>query len=813
MRGWKALVFLAGWSACYSTPTGDEPCTITCVDDCPGDLTCQNGFCVGDGEECAPGFTSISMGGGFSCALDTLSDLWCWGTNDHHQIDPGTEPLFTIARRVATDRKYQQVSTGRAHVCAISDGALFCWGANDRGQISASVRGDVTEPTRIATTGGPEKWRSVTAGFQSTCAIADDGRLFCWGRNDSGQLGIGTITDAGSPVPVASELADWTLVALGGGQSFGQHACAVSASAGLMCWGSNTFLQLADAVAPSSDVPLPVALPDVTALALAAYSTCAISSGDVYCWGYDSAGSLGDPAVVPAGNPIATPTLATALRGGWTELGAGEIGVCGLHGDQVFCWGISRNGNGAAGGAWLPGQAGFTQTVAEGAEHVAVGFNESIDLAGGTIFDLENGCYLGGGAIRCWGDNRFGQLAQGATAETPTPLEIVGGRTWTQLATGVRHTCGIDGDGKAACWGSTLGAAVDGTLAGTVELPCDQFACDPSTPQTIGDADAIAIGTDHTCALAGATISCWGDNSFDQHGVMGTTTTPSTVPGTFTGLFDAHGNATCGSTATDVTCWGNGSDPVPVVEAAGMTSVTTSGIVGPGFFGFGCFLDTDHTLSCAGDNSLGQYGNGECPLGGCLTCGDLVCNGGETTATCPGDCGTGAFSKLRSYIAFSLGWDIDDAGAPACGVIAGGSVECWGRNAGGMISQEIDGTTGQPFAYLSQPVPIKGLETCSAVSVGRRHACALCNDDIVCWGDHRHGAVGSGTQTFIPVVLPRPIDITLDPGDRWVSVTSGVGFSCGLTEAGRGYCWGGNQHGALGLGAAASTVPILVRAQ
>ena len=51
MRGWKALVFLAGWGACYSAPTGDERCTITCVDDCPGDLTCQNGFCVGDGEE------------------------------------------------------------------------------------------------------------------------------------------------------------------------------------------------------------------------------------------------------------------------------------------------------------------------------------------------------------------------------------------------------------------------------------------------------------------------------------------------------------------------------------------------------------------------------------------------------------------------------------------------------------------------------------------------------------------------------------------------------------------------------------------
>jgi hypothetical protein len=145
MRVWGTFVFLTVWSACYSAPTGDEPCTITCVDACPGDLTCQNGFCVGDGEECAPGFTSISMGAGFACAIDELSDLWCWGVNDHHQIDPSDQGMFPIARRVATDRKYQQVATGRAHVCGLSDGELFCWGANDRGQISGGLRGVITK--------------------------------------------------------------------------------------------------------------------------------------------------------------------------------------------------------------------------------------------------------------------------------------------------------------------------------------------------------------------------------------------------------------------------------------------------------------------------------------------------------------------------------------------------------------------------------------------------------------------------------------------------------------------------------------------
>lgn len=815
MCGWKALVFLVGWSACYDAPTGNEPCTITCIDACPGDLSCQNGFCVGDGEQCAPGFEALSMGAGFACSIDELSDLWCWGHNDHHQIDPGTELVVTVARRVDTDRKYKQVSTGRAHVCAIAEsGELFCWGANDRNQITVGVRGDIEQPTKIEFTGGPEAWRSVSAGFQSTCAIADDGRLFCWGRNDFGQLGIGNTMDVGTPVPVASELTDWKFVALGGGQRFGQHACGVSESAGLLCWGSNTYGQLGDPVVTQSVVPLEIAgLGNVTALGLAAYSSCAVSDGDLYCFGYNVYGSLGDPTViVPDGGILSTPTLASNLRGGWTELGAAEIVGCGLFEDEVYCWGNTRNGNGVGGGAWLPGLQSFTK-VADGAQHVAVGFNESIDSFDDVMIDLENGCFIGAGAIRCWGDNRFGQLGQGATAETAVPLEIAGGTTWTQLATGSRHACGIDAGGQASCWGSTLASAVDGTLGGTVDQPCDRFPCDIGTPQLVQAAESVAIGTDHTCALAGGTITCWGDNSFNQHGMSVTTTAPSTVPGTFSAMFDLHGNATCGRSASDVTCWGNASDPLPIAELAAMTSIANAGIIGGGF-GVGCFLDTTNTLFCSGDNSLGQYGNGPlCAAGSCPTCGNLACDNGETTASCPGDCGSGSFSKLRSYSAFSLGWDVDNEGAPICGVTAGGTVECWGRNPGGMISQEIDINTGRPIRYALQPVPIANLASCTQVSVGRRHACALCNNDILCWGDHEHGAVGSGPQTFVPVLEPRPIGVVLDAGDSWAQLTSGVGFSCALSKAGRGYCWGGNQHGALGLGAAASTIPVLVRTE
>lgn len=822
----RGATFLAVVVGCYEAPAG-EPCAITCTVECPGDLTCTAGFCVGPGEMCAPEFSQVATGGGFACAIDASARLWCWGSNEHHQVDPGDAFAHPLARRIGNDR-WQMISAGRGHACGISDGRMLCWGANDRGQITSAITGDVKSPIEIEVTGGPQTWSGVFAGWNTTCAIGE-GRLYCWGENSNGELGIGNMADTGSPTPVMTPHTDWLTVSHGANNTAG-HTCAISRDAGLFCWGRGNSGELGDGASTGSDMPVLVQLQGVTSVAAAAFSTCATTmAGELYCWGYTAEGATGDPAVIPPGAPsnIATPTLASALIG-WTEVSSSRSMSCGVRQGDVYCWGTSEGGTGFGDGIWYSANRVFVGPIASGATMISLGRNQRVDDRGESSNDIDNVCFIAGGAVRCWGDNRFGQLGQGAATMAPSPVEISGTRQWTHLTTAYDHACGIEGD-DLACWGGQLGAAVDGTLAGDGSAPCNMVDCDRSTPFTVGKATAVAVGIDHTCALDNNKIKCWGQNGFQQLGgpsPLGPT--PTEVTGDWTDLFDVHGYGACARTGGQTHCWGASlstfGPPAPFTELDAMTSLEIGGITVAGYRGAGCFLSANE-LSCFGDNSVGQYGNGsptgtcgnaicegdecaacsgDCPTQ-CPTCGNLACDFGETVTSCPGDCNaTGTASRLgRTYLAIGMGWEVDNGGPLACGVKLDGTIQCWGKNRGGVIV----GAGDTAFA----PVDITGPTGCTDVAVGDRHACALCGDDILCWGDHRKGAIGSGTITAMPITSPRAIADVLEQDDRWVEVSAGYGFSCARSERGRGFCWGANPRGALGNGAMDSTVPVVVR--
>jgi len=552
-------------------------------------------------------------------------------------------------------------------------------------------------------------------------------------------------------------------------------------------------------------------------LAAGAVSTCATTASlELYCWGNANNNQLGDPAVIPPSGTKLTPTLASGLTG-WTKVASDEQWVCGLRGDEVWCWGFSFSGAGLGNGVWNRGR-GWGR-VTGGASALAVGVSTNIDNLGNNAADLDLACILVGGEVRCWGDNRYGQLAQGALAQSAQPVEVAGGHTWSAIAAGSSHVCGIE-NGDVLCWGSTTSGQANGVAAGTGNVPCGAFpglACDVLEATRLPFASSVtdvSLGSAHTCAR-GTSLTCWGDDGAYQLGGPYLPPAPIEVPGTWSALVPVRGNAQCAIQGAETRCWGSLSAslqmPTHVAELDGAMAINASALVGAGFAGHGCYLDRNRELYCFGDNAKGQFGNGV--VSG-ASCGNTRCDAGETSATCATDCGPPPMSRLRrTYRAISVSWGSSSSGAFMCGVRDDGQVECWGRNRSSLISTMIDMTTGAPVDYVYTPTLIAGLASCTAVSAGDTFACAMCGGDLWCWGDHRRGAVGAGPVTAGPVTVPRRIETVLPAGDSWAELTAGAGFACARTTLGRAYCWGANIHGALGTGAGAGSLPTPLRFQ
>jgi alpha-tubulin suppressor-like RCC1 family protein len=521
-------------------------------------MACVNGYCVADGDTCEPRFERVHAGNGFACALDEHHRRWCWGANDHHQLASSDE-IQIVRATLSGDTRWDSLASGGDHACGIRNGELYCWGGNDRQQVSALVIGDVAEPLRIASPSG-QPWQSVATGFNSTCGVSD--RLYCWGAGDQGQLGTGSTNDVGIPAPVLSEISDWTSVSLGR-----NHSCAISRTGGLHCWGYNYYGEVGNNAAlygPPVMMPTAIALPGVTSVAVAAYSTCAVADGQLYCWGYVSSNVLGDPALTnTCDGPRVVPALSSGLSG-WTTVSASQFMSCGLRGDEVWCWGVAVGGGGLGKGVW--GGNGWGR-VTLGASDVSLGWNANIDEQGDTQ-DVDLACIITAGKVQCWGDNRFGQLAQGGATMHSTPREIAGNHRWSALVASDNHTCGITDAGELMCWGTMLSGQTIGPVSGTTALPCGAI---PGVPCTLSEpasvpfhpmADAVAVGDLHTCALLGTTITCWGGNGSNQLGVTGAGPAPVVVPGAWTKLFSIGSGGGCGEQNGETWCWGSVIAPV-----------------------------------------------------------------------------------------------------------------------------------------------------------------------------------------------------------------------------------------------------------
>lgn len=305
-------------------------------------------------------FTKIATGAAFACGLTTGGTVFCWGDNSYGEIGIGTTgsgsylPTY-VPVPTTTGQSVLDVVAGQYHVCAlITGGKAYCWGKNDRGQLGiGSTTSPVTSPTAITTT----TFSQISAGWMHTCGIESTGPqnyIACWGDNTSGQLGIGTV-DATAHTTPAINGNSYAYVSAGY-----NHTCALTSTTNgsILCWGDNTYGELGDGHTSTTGTGFAQsvtlgALAPVNAKAISAgqWTTCAIDvNGGVWCWGDNIDGQLGlgSGSTIPDSIPNQIPSLTL------TAISVGSTTVCGFGTSGAYCWGnnaFGQIGDGTVGGS------------------------------------------------------------------------------------------------------------------------------------------------------------------------------------------------------------------------------------------------------------------------------------------------------------------------------------------------------------------------------------------------------------------------------------------------------------------------------
>ncbi|MBN2495420.1 MAG: hypothetical protein JXR96_12570 [Deltaproteobacteria bacterium] len=651
----------------------------------------------------------ISAGFSHSCAVNRSRVVKCWGSNDYGQLGDGTDVDSNVPVDVSwLPPNMVAVSAGHWFSCALSSGgAVWCWGYNQSGQLGDDSQENRFEPVSVA--GLSSGIVAIETGFAHACALRDTGAVECWGDNEFGQLGNGFIVDSHIPVAVAGLGESAVSIS-----AEGNHSCAIMDSGDTKCWGLNQNGQLGDG--GTSFQVLPV---DVVGLSSAAVEisaeyrhTCALTGpGGVECWGGNGSGQLGDGSTDESHSPVQVIGLPSDM----IAVSSGSSHTCALDGSGgAMCWGANSYG-----------QLGDGTDVES---HVPV----DVDYLSSGIIAISAGnwhsCAVTASLnVRCWGYNLFGQVGDGSNDNRFSPVDVIDLSTGVvAIAGGMSHSCAITAGRGVRCWGrNSDGQIGDGSNDDTT-VPVDVVG--------LSDVLALASGHYHSCAVTEAGEAwCWGRNTDGQLGDGG---------------------------------YGSQNAPVPVSGISNAIGIAAGSA-------HSCVLTADHAVECWGDNSSGQLGNSSY-------------TDSPTPVHVTGLSTTGSALSAGAF--------------HTCARTTGGGVKCWGRNTDGQLG---DNSTDDRNA----PVDVLALSGVSDLNVKSNHSCAVAAGGAArCWGDNQYGQLGDGGWTDASV----PIDVVgLSMGSG--SIAPGGMHTCVLTDVGSVKCWGANSYGQLGDGSnSPSPLPVNV---
>jgi alpha-tubulin suppressor-like RCC1 family protein len=488
-----------------------------------------------------PSNASLTLGLNHTCAILDGSAK-CWGENTFGQLgnatlsstctaDAGGTTLSVRCAKIPTQvdgltSRVTSISAGTNHTCAIKNGGAWCWGVNDWGQLGDGTLIDRRSPVPVY--GLSSKVVAISAGDFHTCAVLTTGRITCWGLNSTGQLGVPAILKADGSVNrygdlyVSDMFTSWS-TPMGEKRVTDAHFT-------LDLWGSDLYDYLSVSAKDTdillgqfSSVPVLVGgiLSGASAIAAGTYHTCAIVKGASKCWGANFSGQLGVGSIMDVVNPDFTGAALFART-------PSQVSLLKFIKYNQYYFDQQWNGPVNPSPSSVYGLSAGTTSIAAAGDHTCATVN---------------------GKVKCWGSNFVYQLGN-SSITSPCHIDLTNTEALSQGLLASSGLMEVNGNYIQTANGN-LDAAIAGLVPGTVYDMTDvngvlngiqpaflpgMSSINPCSTEPIGvtgissGASLVQVSGGSSCSVVNGGAYCWGENQLGQLGDGATPSVNQPVP-------------------------------------------------------------------------------------------------------------------------------------------------------------------------------------------------------------------------------------------------------------------------------------------
>jgi alpha-tubulin suppressor-like RCC1 family protein len=687
---------------------------------------------------------------------------------------------------------FEKANIGGTTLAAIFDGRVYSWGGNPTIMGNSRVRTNSPVPFNVDTSGVLNNKNIVQLSGKNSHSLAldEDGNVYAWGFNTSGQLGNGNTTNSAIPILVNIPNSGKKIVQVSAGN---QHSLALDEDGNLYSWGANSFGQLGDGSTSQKTTPVLVNTSTLNSKKIvqisagAFYNLLITEDNEVYAWGVNSDGRLGDGSTSQRTTPVLVNT-STFAGNKIIQVSAGGYSLALDENGNVYAWGPNSYGQ-------LGDGSTIQKTTPVLVNTSTFAGNKIIQVSAGSGHSLaldENG------NVYAWGENLNGKLGDGSTDQRTIPVLVntstFAGNKIIYVGAGVGNSLVIDEFDHVYTWGrNTFGEVGIGSYESMFTTPKKVYNYGVLYPKSIFK---ISGSYDYSLALdTNGQIYSWGYYEFlgiDVHNnqnrhfpvEVNTSTFINNIVDIDVGLahslaLDENGN---------VYSWGYNSSGQ--LGDGSTSQKTTPVLVNTSTFAGNKIIQ----ISASSFHSLALDENGNVYAWGENLNGQLG-DGSTSQKTTPVLVNTSTFAGNK-IIQVSAGGN--DENSFSLALDENGNVYSWGYNSSGQLG---DGSTSQKTTPVLVNTSTFAGNKIIQISAGGSHSLALDEyENTYAWGANSYGQLGDGStiQKTIPVL----VNTSTFAGNKIIQVSAGGSHSLLLDQEGSVFACGGGyiNYGQLGDG-------------